>query len=268
MDSRREITFQALGELLSYPSETYLQAAELLYVVLQSDLPEAAQSISQFGEFIESRELHELEENFARTFDINPACALEIGWHLFGEEYARGSLLVRLRGEMRTHGVEESAELPDHISHVLSLLAVMDDGAARRLARACVMPAVLKMHKALDGAGSEYRHVTNCLNQVLQSEFGPYDAEEITETGLREAVPSMVTQNLGSQTDLQFDLLRAYPMPCGSCSPEEPIQIQLNGDAAKDDVSAETPKCSSRPSEAGVQSTSEHNGPCQGGCHG
>ena len=81
--------------------------------------------MAAFGAYSEPRDLHELEETYARTFDINPACALEVGWHLFGEEYARGLFLVRLRGEMREHGVEESSELPDHITHVLALIAAM-----------------------------------------------------------------------------------------------------------------------------------------------
>ena len=42
------------------------------------------------GSFVEQHELWQIEETFTRTFDVNPACALEVGWHLFGEEYARG----------------------------------------------------------------------------------------------------------------------------------------------------------------------------------
>ncbi len=41
------------------------------------------------------------EELYTRTFDLNPVCALEIGWHLFGEDYERGAFLVRMRDQLR-----------------------------------------------------------------------------------------------------------------------------------------------------------------------
>ena len=64
----------------------------------------------------------ELEELYTRTFDINPVCSLEVGWHLFGEDYNRGAFLVRMRGLLREHGIEEGAELPDHLESVLRVL--------------------------------------------------------------------------------------------------------------------------------------------------
>jgi len=39
------------------------------------------------------------------TFDINPACALEVGWHLFGEDYMRGQFLVRMREELSKYEI-------------------------------------------------------------------------------------------------------------------------------------------------------------------
>ena len=114
----------ALSRLLSYPDEQTVQTAELLYVLLMDELPEAASEASIFGAFTEQHELHEVEESFTRTFDVNPTCALEVGWHLFGEEYARGMFLVRMREELRKYGLAESAELPDHLCHVLAVVAV------------------------------------------------------------------------------------------------------------------------------------------------
>ena len=84
----------ALSKLLSYPDESTIQTAELLYVLLMEELPEAASEASTFGSYVSQRELDEVEEAFTRIFDINPTCALEVGWHLFGEEYARGMVTV------------------------------------------------------------------------------------------------------------------------------------------------------------------------------
>ena len=111
-----------------------------MYVILQGEIPEAAKAAADFGAFAEQHELWEVEEAFTRTFDVNPTCALEVGWHLFGEEYARGMFLVRMREELRKYSLPESAELPDHIAHVLAVVAAMPDDEAAQL-RAGLRPA-------------------------------------------------------------------------------------------------------------------------------
>ena len=93
----------AFTRLLGYPDQHTSQAAELLYIVLQDEVDEAAVDVARFGEFLERHDMWQVEEAFTGTFDVNPACALEVGWHLFGEEYARGMFLVRMREEMRKY---------------------------------------------------------------------------------------------------------------------------------------------------------------------
>ena len=31
----------------------------------------------------------DLQEMYTRTFDINAVCTLEVGWHIYGEDYAQ-----------------------------------------------------------------------------------------------------------------------------------------------------------------------------------
>ena len=246
--SHRDQTLEAITRLLSYPTETYVEAAELLYVILHSDLPEAAACMAEFGAFVEPRETIELEEIYARTFDINPACALEIGWHLFGEEYARGLLLVRLRAEMRDRGLEESTELPDHIAHVLALIAAMPDDEAQRFVHACVQTAIDKMHAALERAESPYQHVLRCLVLVLEHDFGRADTGDENESNEAESARSLqgggpprsnsMPRNAmpgNGQNPFQGDPLRDFPMPCGGCEPVEPVElIQLQASCDRD----------------------------------
>jgi nitrate reductase molybdenum cofactor assembly chaperone len=160
-------TLDALSRLLTYPNEQTLEAAELLYVAVADELPEAAAEASAFGKFVDAHEPWEVEEAFTRTFDVNPACALEIGWHLFGEEYARGTMLVRMREELRKYGIPESSELTDHITHVLAVVAAMPADEAERFVGACVAPAVEKMRLALEGNETPYRHAINCLSAYI-----------------------------------------------------------------------------------------------------
>ncbi len=222
-------TLRTLSYLLSYPDDQTIEAAELLYIILQGELPEAAQNISEFGAFAEQQGIRDLEEAFTGTFDVNPACALEIGWHLFGEEYARGLFLVRMREELRKYGVEESAELPDHIAHVLAVVAAMPDDEAGRFVSACVLPAVKKMHQALADTDTPYRHVVSCLAQVLNHVWG--EGGSLTDGSENEhphssAIPDGV------------DLLHAFPVAdvgpggcgggCGSDVPADLVQLSTD----------------------------------------
>ena len=231
----------ALSRLLNYPDEHTVQTAEFLFVLLQGEIPEASQAAADFGAFAEQHELWEVEEAFTRTFDVNPTCALEVGWHLFGEEYARGTFLVRMREELRKYQLPESTELPDHIAHVLAVVAAMPDDKAARFVRACVQPAVEKMNHALEGKDSPYRYVIACLASVMTERWG---ASESTEQ------PSV----LQSQST-ESDLLRAFPVAdvgCGSgCSSScgehvqlVPLEINLSdvGDREGSSIPGETKK--------------------------
>lgn len=195
---------RAFSRLLSYPDERMLESAEFLYVALQPEQPEAAHHLSEFGRFVEQIELHELEETYTSTFEINPPCALDIGWHLFGEEYERGQFLVRMREELRKHGIAElPGELPDHVTHVLSVIAAMSDDEARRFTQACVLPALAKMRDALEVADSPWAGVVRSLLQVLRHHW-PHDGEPAEER-YEQVRASRTTAN-------GVDLLHAFPV--------------------------------------------------------
>ena len=219
----------AFSRLLSYPDEYTPQTAELLYVVLQGELPEAASEMAKFGAFAEQHEVWEMEETFTRTFDVNPTCALEVGWQLFGEEYARGMFLVRMREELRKYGLAESVELPDHLSHVLAIVAAMPDEDASRFVHACVQPAVEKMNEAFKEKDSPYGHVISALAAVLKHTWG-----EIERGDDRPAA--------FESRSLESDPLRAFPVAdvgggsgcsssCGDNVELVPLQIDLSATA-------------------------------------
>jgi len=235
-------TLRALGRLLCYPDEQTVESAELLYIILMGEFPEAATEIAVFGAFLEQRELWEAEEEFTRTFDVNPACALEVGWHLFGEEYARGMFLVRMREELRKYNLTESAELPDHVVHVLDVIGAMPDDEASRFVKACVLPAVLKMHAALEGTGRPYSNVVSCLATILHRVWG--EGEMLTD-GSESAHPD------GNAIPSDVDLLHAFPVAgvqggcdesgcsdggCGSSGDDhELVQLTINDNPARRD---------------------------------
>ena len=113
-----------------------------------------------------------LEELYTRTFDINPVCSLETGWHLFGEDYNRGAFLVRMRGVLRQHGVPEGAELPDHLESALRVLAAMKADDASDLAREFILPAVMKMRIPFEKNDNPYGAVLAEVDRFLRDTYG------------------------------------------------------------------------------------------------
>lgn len=114
----------------------------------------------------------EIEELYTRTFDINPVCSLEVGWHLYGEDYNRGTFLVAMRGLMRSLGVEEGSELPDHLGSVLRVLGRMEPGQATPFAREYVLPAIGRMLEGFGEAPNPYRAVLEQVDAFLRERHG------------------------------------------------------------------------------------------------
>jgi nitrate reductase molybdenum cofactor assembly chaperone len=110
-----------------------------------------------------------MQELYVQTFEFNPACTLEIGWHLFGENYERGEFLVRMREQLRRHGIAESTELPDHLTHLLPLLACMDHDEAAQLAGEFVLPALAKIRSGLKD--SPYESAIAGIEEKLEADF-------------------------------------------------------------------------------------------------
>ncbi len=207
----------SLARLFRYPTAETCSAVERLYVVLQHEIPLAAKEIARFGEQTERLSIEQFEETYTKTFEINSKCAPEIGWHLFGEEFTRGMLLVRMREELARYGIPETTELPDHISHALLLVAQMPRAEADRFVPACIFPALLKMRQSAERMGSPYLHVIGCLEEILRHEWGPLLTEQDDEPV--EGFPVGV------------DPLHAFPVldiegeGCAGCSEAEPSVI-------------------------------------------
>ena len=160
--------YHTFAALLTYPDGDYPQRVE---AGLGLAISEWQQPLEQFAQSLQGFEIWELQELFTRTFDMNPVCSLELGWHLFGENYERGLLLVRMREELRRFGINESTELPDHLTHVLELLGRMDHDRAADFAGACVLPALKKMIEAFCGKANPFERVLLAVRVFLQSQF-------------------------------------------------------------------------------------------------
>ena len=110
-----------------------------------------------------------MQEVYVQVFEFNPACTLEIGWHLFGENYERGEFLVRMRQQLKRHGIAESCELPDHLTHLLPLIACLEHGEAAQLAGESILPALAKIRSAIKD--NPYESVIAGIVEKLEADF-------------------------------------------------------------------------------------------------
>lgn len=144
------MNFAAWGRLVSYPAPDY--QARLQECAATAPSP----SIDEFMQRVDGLPTEALQELYTQTFDWNPDTTLDIGWHLFGENYDRGDFLVKMRGALRTHGVAESAELPDHLSHVLPLMDLMPAGERVDFATTFLRPAMNTLCEGLAKSESAF----------------------------------------------------------------------------------------------------------------
>lgn len=162
--------------LFEYPGDDYAARVARCAEALAEEDPDAAAALAAFSEQIADSSVESTQEQFSQTFDLNPSCALEVGWHLFGEQYERGEFLVKMRGLLRRFALAESRELPDHLAHALAVLGRMEAEEAEEFAAACLHPAIEKMRAALAGKNIAFEQVLEALSLWLSRRY-PFAAE-------------------------------------------------------------------------------------------
>ena len=158
---------EALAELLRYPGPDYnAHFDEALQFAVGTPCGEA---LERFRAETEPFSLGALQELYTRTFDLSPLCALEVGWRLYGEDYARGSFLAYLRPILLQHEIAERGELPDHLSNVLPVIARLAPEKAEELRAEAALPAVEQMLQAFAGNTNPYGNLLRAVRAALQA---------------------------------------------------------------------------------------------------
>jgi nitrate reductase molybdenum cofactor assembly chaperone NarJ/NarW len=162
-----------LATLVGYPAGD-VQAALRRCLADPSALPPgAAAALEAFREAIAGWSPQALQEEYTGAFDFNPACALDLGWHLFGDTHDRGAFMAALREDLARAGVPETSDLPDHLGHVLAL-AARENPARAALLVDLVSPAIQAVARALARRGSPYQHLLEAVMLVLAGTCAPH----------------------------------------------------------------------------------------------
>lgn len=175
--------YDRLAVVLAYPDESYLAAAQEARAALDPRNGEAAQQVAAFTSRVDALDTDELRELFTVTFDLNPVCSLEVGWHLYGDTYDRGEFLVKARRLLRECGVGESTELPDHLAQLLRVIPRLGAAEAREFAADAVLPAVAKMQAALVAKHNPFEHVLGAVYCLVTADAGATDGQDASAPG-------------------------------------------------------------------------------------
>ena len=140
------IQYELLAPLFEYPDANYAGTVSDIRDYLAGHYADAAVDLSRFLELLPGDDLRAMQELFTRSFDVQAATTLDVGYVLFGDDYKRGILLANLNGEHRTAGIDTGTELGDYIPNLLRLMAVIEDEEVLHdLAYAILGPALLEM---------------------------------------------------------------------------------------------------------------------------
>jgi nitrate reductase assembly molybdenum cofactor insertion protein NarJ len=154
-----------LAALVGYPAgEEY--AADLS--ACAGALAEAATPLARFRDAVRGRGLPALQELYADAFDFDPACTLDLGWHLIGERPDRGVWLAALREDLARAGIPETGELPDHLAHLLRLVARDETADGTELA-AFILPAVETIRDRLAARENPFVYLIEAVRSALDA---------------------------------------------------------------------------------------------------
>jgi nitrate reductase assembly molybdenum cofactor insertion protein NarJ len=139
------IQYQVLAPLFEYPDAGYPGRVADIQEYLSGRYADAAAELDRFAEYLPCDDLQAMQELFTRSFDVQAATTLDIGYVLFGDDYKRGILLANLSREHRNAGIDTGTELADYIPNLLRLMAVIEDEEVLHdLAYAILAPHFLK----------------------------------------------------------------------------------------------------------------------------
>ncbi|MCP5091359.1 MAG: hypothetical protein GY949_10595 [Gammaproteobacteria bacterium] len=140
------VQYELLAPLFEYPSAGFPEKAQEIKEYLDGHYADAGAELGRFIDLLPVDDLQAMQELFTRSFDVQAATTLDIGYVLFGDDYKRGILLANLNREHRTASIDTGTELADYVPNLLRLMAVMEDKEVLHdLAYAILGPALLEM---------------------------------------------------------------------------------------------------------------------------
>lgn len=158
-----------LAQLLEYPrdEEAFLNIIGALNKEFIDSSDEFKKDFDRFVNLTKDIPIHELEEKYTATFDLNPVCSLYISVHLFGEDdYRRGKLMAGLKDAYQKRNFQPENDLPDYLPTILRYLTYADETERNQLIYFCLLNALEKILKTI-GKENPYFYLFSIINGIL-----------------------------------------------------------------------------------------------------
>ena len=164
--------YTQIAQLFTYPNGDFRPAINHLMAEFQEYGQPVVDEFLPVAIHFTSNPVSELQEYYIRTFDVNAACYLDIGYVLFGEESKRGQFLLNMKNEQLKAGNDYGTEFADHLPNVLTLLPKLEDAIFREeLVITMLLPALKHMLENFRTEENSYRGLLKLLVLVLEADF-------------------------------------------------------------------------------------------------
>ena len=175
------IHYSLLASLFEYPDAGYPQRVRDIKDFLAGRYAKAGAELDRFLAFLPTQDLMTMQELYTRSFDVQAATTMDIGYVLFGDDYKRGEMLANLNREHVQAGVDCGTELADHLPNLLRLLAVLEDeDLIHDLVSAILAPALRAMIGEFDPGRVEKRKVSYIKHYKTLIETPAVGTEAVT----------------------------------------------------------------------------------------
>jgi len=166
-------TLKILGMLLSYPSEEQVKALPECLALLRKEtwLPEESLvGIEALVNWMQGRDLMDLQEDYVDLFDRTPSLSLHLFEHVHGDSRNRGPALVDLHNMYQEVGLMIAVhEMPDYLPLFLEYLSVLSpEQAAHDLSGA--IDVIAAIGARLKNRKTPYAAVFDALEEAAEAE--------------------------------------------------------------------------------------------------
>lgn len=134
-EPRMDLYPKLISLLLQYPDEELVRGLnEIEAAVSELESESARKMCTDLLDHLRRTPLIQVQEEYTRTFDLDPSMCLNLSHQKWGDDRERGSGLAALSGLYRAAGFEMSTgELPDYLPLVLEFLSVCPEGAGEMI---------------------------------------------------------------------------------------------------------------------------------------
>ncbi len=165
------LLWELLAHLLRYPDDQY-------WITVQRCLPfftyartRNARLMTSFADDIRDLSLEQLQSLYTESFNLNPACSLELGRQLHLEGRKHADMIAWIEGkvgrlEIQTRATPLLYLPPDHISVALMLMTVADS-SWEDIRDGWLFPAMQNLVAAMKGSKSPFKKLVKVIAQVV-----------------------------------------------------------------------------------------------------